>query len=285
MIVFIGCAIVIGAILTGFSMAGGHVEALLHISEVITIGGASMGALILMSPKKVIVDLIKGIIQTIVGSPFNKKTYGELLMFLYSVSRLVRREGVLALEAVVSNPSAGLFAKFPRVGKNHHLQHFLSDALTVIADGKADPAVLARDLEEEIKVMEKEHHDASGALAKVADGLPGFGIVAAVLGIVVTMQAIGGPVEEIGHKVGAALVGTFLGILASYGFVAPLAARMDFLGNTESSFFRSITVALVAICDGQSPRDVVWGARRVVGSDVRPSLAEFNQLLKDAESA
>ena len=155
----------------------------------------------------------------------------------------------------------------------------------MIADGKADPAVLARDLEEEIKVMEKEHHDASGALAKVADGLPGFGIVAAVLGIVVTMQAIGGPVEEIGHKVGAALVGTFLGILASYGFVAPLAARMDFLGNTESSFFRSITVALVAICDGQSPRDVVWGARRVVGSDVRPSLAEFNQLLKDAESA
>ncbi|WP_020474011.1 motility-associated protein [Zavarzinella formosa] len=285
MIVFIGCAIVIGSIYIGFSMAGGHAEALLHISEVITIGGASMGALVLQSPKKVIIDLVKGIIQTIKGSPFNKKTYSELLMFLYSVSRLVRREGVLALEGVVANPNAGLFAKFPRVGKNHHLQHFLGDALTVIADGKADPAILARDLDEEIRVMETEHHAASGALAKVADGLPGFGIVAAVLGIVVTMQAIGGPVEEIGHKVGAALVGTFLGILASYGFVAPMAARMDTLGAIEASFFRSISVALVAICEGQSPRDVAWGARRMVGSELRPSATEFAQLLKDAEAA
>lgn len=285
MIVFLGCLIVIGSILIGFSMAGGNAEALLHISEVITIGGASFGSLVLMSPKKVIVDLFKGILGTLKGSPFNKKTYSELLMFLYSVSRLVRREGVLALEGVVANPDSGLFGKFPRVGKNHHLQHFLSDALTVIADGKADPEVLGHDLEEEIKVMEREHHAASGALAKVADGLPGFGIVAAVLGIVVTMQAIGGPVEVIGHKVGAALVGTFLGILMSYGFVAPLAARMELMGEVEASFFRSITVALMAICEGQSPRDVAWAARRIVGTDIRPSANEFTQLLKDAEAA
>ena len=155
----------------------------------------------------------------------------------------------------------------------------------MIADGKADPAILGRDLEDEIKVMVREHHAASGALAKVADGLPGFGIVAAVLGIVVTMQAIGGPVEEIGHKVGAALVGTFLGILASYGFVAPLAARMEHLGDEEASFFRSIAVALMAVCEGQSPRDVAWAARRVVGSDLRPSATQFNQLLKDADAA
>jgi chemotaxis protein MotA len=126
--------------------------------------------------------------------------------------------------------------------------------------------------------MEREHHAASGALTKAADSLPGFGIVAAVLGIVVTMQAIGGPVEEIGHKVGAALVGTFLGILMAYGFVAPLAARLESVGEQEAVFFRCVVAGVVAVSDGVSPRDVVTRARRVLPTDARPNQAELKQI-------
>ena len=127
-------------------------------------------------------------------------------------------------------------------------------------------------------MVEREHHAATGALAKTADGLPGFGIVAAVLGIVVTMQAIGGPVDEIGYKVGAALVGTFLGILMAYGFFAPLAARMEALGEQEILFLRALSVGVVAINDGVSPKDVVTRARRIVGTDCRPSQAELKDM-------
>jgi chemotaxis protein MotA len=285
MVVIVGCLIVLGAVLVGFSMAGGHVGALVHPSEFVTIGGASLGALVIMSPVKTLKDLARGLLQTLKGSPYNKKSYAELFKLLYSIGRTVRREGLLALEAVVGNPHGPFFKKFPSIDKNHHAKAFLCDALSVIADGKADPKVLAAEFEEEIHVIEKEHHAAAGALSKTADGLPGFGIVAAVLGIVVTMQAIGGPVEEIGHKVGAALVGTFLGILMSYGFFAPLAARMEALGEAEATFYRTISSAVVAISEGESPRDIITRARRSVATDCRPTQAELTQIFKDGEAA
>jgi chemotaxis protein MotA len=133
-----------------------------------------------------------------------------------------------------------------------------------------------------MKVIEREHHAAIAALTKTADALPGFGIVAAVLGIVVTMQAIDGPASEIGHKVAAALVGTFLGILMSYGFFAPMAGRMEYLGEVEMTFFRAVASGVVAMCKGESPRDVVTCARRGVGTDCRPSLAEMQEIFKES---
>jgi chemotaxis protein MotA len=260
-------------------MAGGHVGALIHISEFITIGGATIGALIVMSPMKVLKDLIRGILQTLKGSPYAKPTCSELFKLLYSLARLVRQEGLLALDAHVTKPEeSALFQQFPKVSKNHHASHFLCDALAMIIDGTVESAQLETWLEEEIKVVEREHHAATGALSKTADALPGFGIVAAVLGIVVTMGAIGGPVDEIGHKVGAALVGTFLGILMAYGYFAPLAARMEALGDQEILFLRALAVGVIAINDGVSPKDVVIRARRIVGTDCRPSQAELKEM-------
>ena len=286
MIVLVGCAIVIGAILIGFTMAGGHAGALIHVSEFVTIGGASLGALIVTSPKKVIVDLVKSLIGLLKGSPYGKSTYTDLFKLMYTIARMVRREGLLALESVIGNPHGGpLFKKYPKIDKNHHAKVFLCDALGLIADGKADPKQLTAAFEEEVKVIEREHHAAVMVLTKTADALPGFGIVAAVLGIVVTMQAIGGPVEEIGHKVGAALVGTFLGILLSYGFFAPLAGRMEFQGEAEIIFFRTISAAVVAISEGEGPRDVIARARRMVGTDCRPTQAELTQIFKESEAA
>lgn len=279
MVVIGGALLVIVAVLVGFSMAGGKVSALIHLSEFVTIGGACLGALIMMSPKKVLMDLVRGILQTLKGSAFGKATCVEMFKLLYALTRLTRAEGVLALDQHISDPkNSTLFKQFPKIGNNHHIMEFLCDALSLIVDGQAESEKLAGWLEEEIKVVEREHHAASGALNKVADSLPGFGIVAAVLGIVVTMQAIGGPVDQIGYKVGAALVGTFLGILMAYGFFAPLAGRMEALGEQESIFLRAIATGVVAINEGANPREVVTRARRVVGTDCRPTQGELKQM-------
>lgn len=279
MAVIIGGIIVIASVLIGFTMAGGKVGALIHISEFITIGGAAFGALILMSPKKVIKDLIRGSIQAIKGSAYGKPACMEMLGLVYALARLVRQEGLLALDTHVTNPNdSALFKQYPKVNNNHHVRDFLCDSLALIIDGTAESHQLREWLEEEIKVIEREHHAAVGAMAKTADALPGFGIVAAVCGIVVTMQAIGGPVDEIGYKVGAALVGTFLGILMAYGFFAPMAGRMEALGEQEILYFRAMAEAVVAINEGASPKDVVTRARRIVGTDCRPNQAELKKL-------
>lgn len=283
MLVIIGAIIVLASVLIGFSMAGGSVGSLIHISEFITIGGATFGALIIMSPKKVIVDLFKGILQTLKGSPYNKATCSDLLKLLYGLARVVRQEGALGIEQHIGNPSASaLFQASPRVYKNHHLKHFICEGLALIVDGKIEPPQLATFLEQEQKVLDIEHHAAVGALSKTADALPGFGIVAAVLGIVVTMQSIGGPVEEIGEKVGAALVGTFLGILMAYGFFAPLAGRMESLGEQETAFLKGAAEGIMAIHEGSGPRDVAARARRVISTDCRPSQSDMTALFAAA---
>jgi chemotaxis protein MotA len=279
-VIVIGAAVfVLASVLIGFSMAGGKVSALIHLSEFITIGGASVGAFLMMSPKKVITDVIKGVLATLKGSPYGKPACIEMFKLLYAITRMTRSEGVLALDQHVSDPkNSTLFKQYPKISGNHHAMEFLCDALALIVDGQAESEKLAHWLEEEITTIEREHHAASGALGKVADSLPGFGIVAAVLGIVVTMQAIGGPVDEIGYKVGAALVGTFLGILMAYGFVAPLAGRMEALGEQEKLFLQAMATAVVAINEGANPRDVVVRARRIVSTDCRPTQAELKQM-------
>lgn len=260
-------------------MAGGKIAALIHLSEFITIGGAAIGALVMMSPKKVIVDLFRGVMQTIKGSPYGKATCTELFRLLYSLARLVRQEGLLALDTHVTNPDeSDLFRQYPKINSNHHARTFLCDALALTIDGTVESKQLSEWLDEEVKVIDREHHAAVGALAKTADALPGFGIVAAVLGIVVTMQSIGGPVDEIGFKVGAALVGTFLGILMAYGFFAPMAGRMEALGEQETLFLRAMVAAVIAINDGASPKDVVIRARRILSTDCRPSQAELKEI-------
>jgi chemotaxis protein MotA len=282
MIVIVGCVVVLVAVLVGFTMAGGHIGALIHPSEFVTIGGAALGALIVMSPKKVLKDLVRGVLQAIKGSPYNKVAYAELLRLMVAITKMVRRDGMLALDSHISDPhNSPLFKKYPKIEGNHHARDFVCTALTAIQDDKATAEEIASAMEQEIDVVQREHHAATAALAKTADALPGFGIVAAVLGIVVTMQAIGGPAEEIGHKVGAALVGTFLGILLSYGFFAPLVGRMELLGEEEVAFLRSITAGAISIKEGVGPSEVVARIRRGVGTDCRPNRNESTEICKE----
>ena len=286
MIVIVGAIIVVGAVLGGFSMAGGHIGALIHPSELLTIGGAAIGALVVSSPKKVLIDLMKGLVASLKGTPYNKKAYEDAFKCLYDLLRLARRDGMLALEPHISKPEeSSIFGKYPRIAHNHHLLHFICGGMGPLIDATVKPEQMAELLESELKVMAEEHHAPMTALTKMADALPGFGIVAAVLGIVVTMAHIDGPPGEIGERVGAALVGTFLGILLSYGFAAPLATRMEFLGESESAFFRTMAAIIVGFANNLPPKVAIEMARRGVTREFRAERNELDEWFKEAEAA
>ena len=284
MLPIVGIIIVIVSVLTGFSMAGGHIHSLIHPSEIVTIGGAALGAMVCSSPPKVLKDLMHGLITLLKGGNVGKQTYNQAFKLLYELFRVARRDGMLAWETILSEGhSNATFQKYPKIANDHHLCEFVTGALQGAMEGNDGPGLKAL-LDTEIAVFEHEHHDAVAALSRTADGLPGFGIVAAVLGIVVTMGAIGGPVEEIGHKVGAALVGTFLGILMSYGMIGPVAGAMDGLGHAEVALRRTIVSAIVGFAGGGSPRAVMDNVRRGCGTAVRPSSKELDEMLKEVDA-
>ena len=286
MIVIIGCIIVLGAVLGGFMMAGGHIGSLIVISEYVVICGSAAGAVVIMAPKATIIALIKQMLGTLKGSPYGKKAYEDLFKALYELFMLGRRNGMIALEEHVLTPdTSSIFTKYPGLVKDHHAMAILCGGLKPIIDGKVKPDQLKLLLDTELDTMETEHHQPIDVLTKAADAMPGFGIVAAVLGIVITMGSIAGPVEEIGHHVAAALVGTFLGILISYGFLNPLCVNMTFVGSSELAFFRTIGNAVVGFANGMAPIMAIEVARRGLTSDVKPEAEEMEKMLKEAVAA
>ena len=282
MIILIGAFIVLASVIGGFMMAGGHPGSLIQVAEFVVICGSALGALIIMSPKKVLMDMAKQIVGALKGAPHNKAAYEEMFKALYETFMLARRNGMIALEEHVTNPEASsIFAKYPAFQKNHHAVELLCGALRPIIDGKVKPDQLKMLLEIQLQSIEDEHHKPISVLTKAADAMPGFGIVAAVLGIVVTMGSIAGPIEEIGHHVAAALVGTFLGILISYGFLNPLAVNMEFVGEAELAFSRCIASSVVGFANGMAPVMAVEMARRGLDSEVRPTADELEKMLKN----
>jgi chemotaxis protein MotA len=210
---------------------------------------------------------------------------GDGTKLSYDLLRMARRDGILVLERHVNEPhTSEVINKYPRLAGDHHAMEFLCGGLAPVVEG-ATPEQTAALLEAELKVLEEEHHAPITILTKAGDALPGFGIVAAVLGIVITMGAIAGPVEEVGHKVGSALVGTFLGILPSYGFFGPLTTRMEFLGHSEAVFFRTMASIIIAFANGNPPKVAVEQARRGVNTENRPKRAELDELFKEADAA
>jgi len=281
MIVIIGSFIVVASVVGGFLMGGGHVGALLHLSELIMIAGAALGALVIMSPKKVLIDMAKLAVLSLKGAPYNRGAYEDLLKALYELFLLGRRNGMIALEEHVMNPEgSNIFQKYPGFIKNHHAVAFLCNGLRPIIDGKIKPDQLRVLMDVEMETMEIEHHAPISVLTKAADAMPGFGIVAAVLGIVITMASIAGPIEQIGEKVAAALVGTFLGIFLSYGFMNPLAVNMEFICASEMAFTRCIAASIISFANGMAPIMAVEVARRGLSSDVRPTADALETMLK-----
>jgi len=281
MIIIIGSIVVVLSVIGGFMMGGGHVGALLHPNELIIIGGGALGALIIMSPKKVLMDMMKGMINCLKGAPHSKDAYEELLKVLYELFLLGRRNGMIALEEHVLEPkNSSIFKRYPRFSANHHAVEFLCGSLRPIIDGKIKPDQLRLLLDAEMERMETDHHAPVNVLTKTGDAMPGFGIVAAVLGIVITMASISGPIEQIGEHVAAALVGTFLGILLSYGFINPLAMNLEFMGTAELDYTRCIAACVTGFAGGMAPVTAVELGRRGLSPELRPSGEELEKMFK-----
>jgi chemotaxis protein MotA len=269
------------SVLGGFWLAGGNVLNLLHGSEFVIICGAGLGALVVMAPRQVLIDLCKRAGATLKGAPHSRESYNDLFKALYELFMLGRRGGMVALEEHVMSPETSqIFAKYPTFQKEKKAMEFLCNGLRPIIDGKIKPDHLKMLLEIELDAMEEEHERPVSVLTKAADAMPGFGIVAAVLGIVLTMSAISGPIEQIGTKVGAALVGTFLGIFFSYGFMNPLAVNMEFMNLSEMAYIRCIAASVIGFAGGMSPIMAVEVARRGLPSEVKPSADGLEAMLK-----
>lgn len=285
MLVILGVLVVFGSVISGFTISGGNVGSLIHPAELLTIGGASLGSLLMMSPMKVLKDLMKGMMHSLKGSPYKKQAYLELIGALNDLFSIARRDGLLALEPHFSAPrESAIFKKYPTLGNNKHNLSFFCNCFGLTMNPAIDSSTFSRFIEVELDAVGHEHHAPIGVLNKTADALPGFGIVAAVLGIVITMGAIDGPVDEIGKKVGAALVGTFLGILMSYGLFGPLAVKLEFMADAEMVYFRTITTIIGGYVDKMAPKEAIELGRRGLGSDIQPSEEEVNQIYANAKA-
>jgi len=283
MIIVIGFVVVVVCVFGGFVLEGGSMAVLLHalLNEIIIIAGGAIGALIVMSPKKVLLDIVKGLLVCLKGAPHNRAAYEDLLKVLYELFLLGRRNGMIALEEHVLEPeNSTIFKKYPRFSDNHHAVQFLCGSLRPIIDGKIKPDQLRLLLDAEIDRMDIEHYAPVNVLTRTADAMPGFGIVAAVLGIVITMASISGPVEQIGEHVAAALVGTFLGILLAYGFIGPLSMNLEFVGSAELDYTRCIAACVIGFASGMAPVTAVELGRRGLSSELRPSADEMEQMFK-----
>ena len=287
MIIIIGAIVVVVGVFGGFVMEGGQIAVLVKafMNEVLIIGGGALGALVIMSPKKVLVDMAKGLVLCLKGAPHNRAAYEDLLKVLYELFLIGRRNGMIALEEHVMEPeNSAIFKKYPRFLANKHAVEFLCSSLRPIIDGKIKPDQLRLLLDVEIDRMETEHLAPVNVLTKTADAMPGFGIVAAVLGIVITMASIAQGPELVGEHVAAALVGTFLGILLSYGFMNPLATNMEFIGIAELDFTKCIAACVVGFATGMAPVTAVELGRRGLSSDMRPSADELEKMLKELKA-
>ncbi|MGA2744056.1 MAG: flagellar motor stator protein MotA [Candidatus Sulfotelmatobacter sp.] len=273
----IGILIVIAAIMGGYLMEHGNVKVLLQPAELLIIGGAAMGTVLIANPLHILKKIISGVVGVFGGSKFTKKRYIESLKMMYELFNKARKEGLMGLEADVDEPSkSAVFSKHPQFLKDHHVRDFVCDTLRMAVTG-SEPFDLDQLLDLD---MEVHHHDAGqpiAALSSMADSLPGLGIVAAVLGVVITMGALGGPPEEIGRKVAAALVGTFLGILLCYGFVGPLAANMAKTAEDERAYLYVLRVVMITFLKGTAPIMAVEAARRAIPGHVRPSFQEVEK--------
>ena len=286
MFVIIGILIVVGGILGGYLMEHGSLAVLMQPAEVIIIGGAALGTLLIANPLATVIGIFKGILSTLKPSPYNEKFYLETLKMMNDLFMHARKNGLVKLEADVEEPDkSAIFSKYPAFIKDHHAVHFVCDTLRMSISGGVGAFELDQMMEMDI---EGHHHEAlepAHALNAVADALPGLGIVAAVLGIVITMGALGGPPEEIGHKVAAALVGTFLGILMCYGFLGPISAYLVKLHAAESDYYKFLRAALISFVKGAAPILAVEFGRSMIPSQMRPSFKEMEKDLRAAGGA
>lgn len=283
MFVIIGYIIVVGAILGGFLMAGGHIGVLIQPNEVIIIFGGALGAFVVSNNPKVLKAVAGALISTLRGSKYNQALYLETLTLLYRIFNKIRQNGLLSIEGDIETPDQSeLFKSAPKVLADHHAVEFITDYLRLMTSGSLDVHQIDNLMDIDIETHHEEGHLPIQALQRLADGMPAFGIVAAVMGVVHTMESVGLPPAELGKLIAAALVGTFLGILVAYGFISPLAGLLEQRLAESTKYYQSIKAGLIASINGYAPSTAVEFARKAMFSAERPEFAELEKHLKES---
>lgn len=285
MLVIIGYVVVCASVFGGFILAGGHAAILFQPIELLMIGGAAVGAFFVGNNSKSIKATMKALPGVFKGSAYTKDMYMELMSLLFDVLSKVRKEGLMSIEGDIESPEASpLFSKYPLVLADHHIVEFMADYLRLMVSGNMDAFQIENLMDNEIETHHHEGAVPAHVIAKLGDGLPAFGIVAAVMGVVHTMESVGIPPAELGILIAKALVGTFLGILLAYGFVAPLASLLEQKLDESSKMFQCVKVTLLASLNGYAPALAVEFGRKVLYSTERPSFAELEEHIKKAKS-
>ncbi len=285
MFVIVGYLVVIGSVIGGFALAGGHLAALMQPLELLMIGGAALGAFLVSNPRKVLMATVQALPGALKGSKYTKTRYMQLMAMLYDVLTKARKEGLMSIENDVDEPGESpLFNRYPELNADHHLMEFVTDYLRMMVSGNLNALEIENLMDNEI---DTHHHEAlvpSHAIQKVADGLPAFGIVAAVMGVVHTMGSVGRPPAELGEMIAHALVGTFLGILLAYGFVAPLGTLLEQKADEAAKELQCVKVTLLASMQGYAPTVCVEFGRKVLYSTERPSFSELEDHVRQKKA-
>jgi chemotaxis protein MotA len=282
MLVLIGYLTTIFSVFGGFALAGGHLFALFQPIELLMIGGAALGAFIVSNSWKIIKATMKDLFYTIVSFGYSKKYFIQLLSLLYEISVKVKKDGVMSIEADMETPKdSPIISKYPLITKDKVLMEFLSDYIRIIATGRIDAHLLETLMEQDIETFEAEKEQSIGAINKLSDGMPAFGIVAAVMGVVHTMESLGLPPEQLGGLIAKALVGTFLGVLLGYGFIAPLAVLLEHKMNAGVKSLHSTRVILIAMVNNISPSIGVEFGRKIIYGNDRPNGRQLEDILKE----
>jgi len=284
-LVIVGYVVILGAVFGGFALAGGHLASLLQPVELLMIFGSAAGAFLVSNPNKVIVATLKALPSLMRGSRYNKMHYLETLSLLNDILAKVRKEGLMSIEADVDAPDKSpIFAKYPTVTSDHHVLEFLTDYLRLMVGGNLNAFEIENLMDVEIETHHEEASIPIQAIEKMADALPAFGIVAAVMGVVHTMESVGIPPQQLGRLIAAALVGTFLGILLSYGFVGPLATLLHHKLVESTKMLQCVKVTLLANLNGYAPQVAVEFGRKVLFSTERPTFMELEEEIKQRKT-
>jgi chemotaxis protein MotA len=282
MFAIIGALVVLSSVIGGYLWHGGNLHVLFQPSEYLIIGGAAIGGFIIASPMKVIKAVIGGISSILSGKAYSKADYMEVLMLMSEIFSKIRKEGLVSIEADVDNPhESKIFSNYPKFLKNHHAVALITDTLRTVMTTSIAPHELEALLDTELEAHHEELMIPSKSVNNVADALPGLGIVAAVIGVILTMAKIDSPPAVLGQSIGAALVGTFLGVLMCYGFVGPMARNLEHIANEDKEYLNVLKVALVAFVGGAAPQISVEFGRRVIPGNVKPTFIEVEEALRE----
>ncbi len=285
MLIIVGYVVIIISVFGGFALGGGHVASLWQPVEVLMIAGAALGAFVVGNSMKAIKSTLKNLPGVFTESKYNKAMYMQLMTLLYDILAKIRKEGLMSIEGDVDDPkNSPIFKKYPKIVGDHHVTEFMTDYLRLMVGGNLNSMEIENLMDSELETHHQEGEVPIHTVAKVGDGLPAFGIVAAVMGVVHTMESVHLPPAELGILIAAALVGTFLGILLAYGFVTPLAGKLEHNLQESSKVFECIKITLLANLNGYSPVLAVEFGRKVLFTTERPSFFELEKHIKKRKS-